>query len=354
MARSGLIGKVQTVLGPVDADNIGVTLVHEHLMWDLPLYFIEPSLPADIALAYQPVMLENLYWVRYNPFSNRDNWTQRDEQVAIDEAIHFKQAGGNTIVDCSTIGVGRDPAALARIARATGLNIIMGAGYYLQAVLPREFDIKTEEEIANEIVRDVTVGVGSSGVRAGIIGEIGCSWPWTESERKSMGAAASAQRRTGVPLTIHPGINKLAPFEIIDMLKSRGADLSRVVLGHIDRTPLEFEDLYKIAEAGCYLEYDLFGFEGYHQLLYPADVPNDAERINRIAKLIAEGYVKQILLSHDMCFKMRLVHYGGHGYAHILRNVVRRMRRKGISDEHVQSMLVENPKRLLQIVEQTT
>ncbi|GAJ22855.1 unnamed protein product, partial [marine sediment metagenome] len=104
---------------------------------------------------------------------------------------------GNTIVDASNIGCGRDPTALVRIAQATGLNIIMGSGYYLEVTHPPELDNKTEMGIADEIVRDVTEGVGDSKIHAGIIGEIGCSWPWAERERKVMGAAASAQRRTG-------------------------------------------------------------------------------------------------------------------------------------------------------------
>jgi len=342
-------GKVQTVLGTVDADNLGVTLPHEHIICNLSVYFEEPSSPADKALAHQPVALENLYWVRYHWLNNLDNLQLLDEQTAIDEVLLYKQAGGNTIVDCSLIAIERNPAALARISRATGINIIVGTGYYLQSSMPPEFDTKTEEEIADEIVHDVTVGIGDSGVRAGIIGEIGCSWPWTENERKSMSAAASAQRRTGATITIHPGHNKSAPLEIIELLKSKGADLNRVIFGHIGRTLREFKDLSRVAEAGCYVEFDQFGWEGYNTLMYPDDMPNDAERINRIAELIAGGYVNHILLSHDVCLKARLVHYGGHGYVHILRNVVSRMLEKGISDEDIHTMMVDNPKRVLQL-----
>lgn len=352
MYDSNLVGKVQTVLGLVEPDDLGIALPHEHLVCDVSSYFVEPSSAADKALAYQPVMLENLYWTRYNTYGNLDNLKLLDEEVAIDEATHYKQAGGNTIVDCSSIGLKRDPAALVRIARATGLNIVMGAGYYVQASLPMGFDSKSEKEIADEIVHDVKIGVGSSGVRAGIIGEIGCSWPWTESERKSMKAAVSAQLRTGAAVTIHPGRSKLAPFEIIETLQRTGADLSRVVFEHNDRGLLDFEDLRKLAEASCYLEFDIFGWEGFNPLILdsPTDFPSDGQRISTIMELIAEGYVNQILLSHDICFKTRLVRYGGHGYAHILRNVVGRMQRQGITDEQIQTMVVENPKRLLTFV----
>jgi len=361
MTKTKLTGKAQTVLGSIDADSLGVTLPHEHLLWDLSLYFVEPSEVTKKGLAHQPVSLENLYWVRYHPLSSPDNLRQLDEQVAVEEATFYRQAGGNTIVEISNVGIGRDPAALARVARATGLNIIMGAGYYVQAAqLPggqsqqeSGLETKTEEEIADEIVRDVTLGVGNSGVRAGIIGEIGCSWPWVENERKSIRAAVSAQHRTGAPLTIHPGRNKLAPFEIIEVLKEKGADLSRVIFNHVERTLFEVEDMCRLAETGCYLEFDLFGSEGYPQIEYQGDFPNDERRVRLIAELTTKGYLNQILLSHDICYKMRLVRYGGHGYSHILRNVVSLMKHKGISDAHIHTMLVENPKDVLQFAEVT-
>jgi len=200
-------GTVQTVLGPIDPSDLGTTLTHEHLICDLSSHFVEPSSAADKPLAYQPVCLENLYWIRYNVFNNLDNLSLLDERVAIEEAVHYREAGGKAIVDCSSFGLKRNPQALVRIAQATGLNIIMGCGYYVDATLPAEFDDVSEDQIADEIVRDLTEGVGNDGIRAGIIGEIGCSWPWTDRERKSMRAAVSAQRRTGAAMTIHPGRN---------------------------------------------------------------------------------------------------------------------------------------------------
>jgi len=350
MDSTKLAGKAQTVLGPIDADSIGVTTVHEHLIFDLTFYFTEPSLPAYKALANQPVRLENRYWVKCHPFEHLDNLIQKNEQVAIAEAMLFKEAGGNTIVDVTSIGLGRDPSMLARIARATGLNIIMGSGYYVWHSRPPDFNSKTEEELADEITRDLTVGVGDPGIRAGIIGEVGNVWPWSEGDRKSLGAAVSAQRRTGAPLSIHPGINRVASLEIIDFLKERGIDFSRVAFDHTERTFQRSDDnLYKVLETGCYIEFDLFGWEGYHTMLFPSmDVPNDEGRINWIAALIAEGYVNQILLAHDICFKVNTASYGGHGFAHILREVVGRMRGKGISGKHIHAMLVDNPRRFLQ------
>ena len=211
-------------------------------------------------------------------------------------------------------------------------------------------DTKTEDDIAAEIVRDITVGVDGTSVRAGIIGEIGCSWPWPENEQKVLRAAAVAQRQTGAPLMVHPGRHETAPFMIIDVLKKAGADLSHTVICHVERTFFDLSLNHKVAEAGCYLEYDLFGWETSYYPLAPIDMPNDGQRLGQIARLIADGLQDRILLSHDICHKFRLGRYGGHGYGHILRNVVPKMRQKGFREEHIRTLLVENPKRMLQFV----
>ena len=194
----------QTVLGPLDPAELGPTSTHEHLLIDFLCMFTPPSEASQKHKAYQPVSLENLGWVTYNPFRNQDNLLLLDIETAISEAMLFKRAGGGTIVDATTIGIGRDPKALAAIARATGINVVMGAGYYVDAVHPAELSEKTEAEIAGEIVADITTGVDGTGVRAGIIGEIGCTWPLTDSERKVLmgrrsGTTRDRRRHSGPP-----------------------------------------------------------------------------------------------------------------------------------------------------------
>lgn len=229
--------------------------------------------------------------------------------------------------------------------------IIMGCGYYVEEVQPTGM---TEEMIADEIVYDITIGVGHTGVHAGIIGEPGMSWPLRDSDRRALRAAARAQKQTGVPVNIHPGNSPDSPFEIIEVLSNAGADISRVVMSHVDRTIVTHDARVKLAKMGCYLEYDLFSFEGWYAKRIvisetnpiKADIPNDA-RINEITALIDEGFLNQILISHDYCMKYRLCRYGAPGYAHILENVVPLMWPKGMSKEHIHNLLVENPKRML-------
>jgi len=351
MEKSKLTGKAQAVLGPIPSEELGITLPHEHLLIDLSIMFNEPNTAKEKRLAHQPVRLENLRWIHYHPIENLDNLLLLDEEVAKSEALDCKATGVNTIVDQSNIGLGRNALALKRISLATGLNIIMGCGYYVAATHTTDMDIKTEEEIAEEIVHDVKVGVGNAGVCAGIIGEIGCTWPLVDNERKVLRAAARAQQITGAPLNIHPGRNPSAPFEIVDILRDAGADISHTVISHIDRTLRNPRDIHKLAETGCYLEYDLFGWEGYYlKAMVSVDLPNDAQRINEIKWLIEEGYLNQILISHDICMKIHLSCYGGRSYSHIMENVVPLMREKTMPEKYIHALLVENPKHLLQFV----
>jgi len=272
----------------------------------------------------------------------------RDERVAIDEAMRFKLAGGNTIVEVTNIGLGRDPEALARISRATGLHVVMGSGYYLAVSHGSQMNKMSEGEIMDEIVKDIMVGVDHTGIRAGLIGEIGCSWPLFPNERKSLRAAGRAQKITGAALHVHPGRDPQAPVEIIDILKGAGADLSRTIFDHIERTYRDLQQTIELAKTGCYIEYDLFGREGYYPI--NLDLPNDAQRINELMQLIDEGYLNQILISHDIWTKTQCCTYGGWGYAHILRNVVPVMLAKGMTRKQIQTIMVDNPRRIFTFV----
>ena len=359
MTDATLSGKVQTVLGTVEPDCLGITLPHEHFLIDQTLggvYFVEPESLSERALAHQPVSLKNLSWVRYHTKDSLDNQILNNVDMAVKEAMLFKLEGGSTIVDQTNLGIGRDARALARLARATGLNIIMGSGYYADSPGTRDrVSGMGEEAIAEEIVGDFTRGVDDTGLRAGIIGELGCSWPLKPNEAKGLRAGALAQTLTGAAMTVHPGRNDRAPLEIIEVLSAAGADLNRVVINHMDRCGYSLETRLHLLQAGCYIEYDLFGFEGY----YPArvalsegklpDMPNDLGRVKEIQDLIERGYLSRILLSHDIGMKIMLVSYGGWGYAHLLREVVPLMQVYGMTSDQIYALMAENPRDLLTI-----
>ncbi|MGE0119036.1 MAG: phosphotriesterase [Dongiaceae bacterium] len=337
-------GKAQTVLQLIHAADLGPTLSHDHLVIDTRWLFKEPSEASLKSLAHQKIGLQNLGWINYNWTSNADNCSVLEEDTAIAEVMRFVGAGGRTIVDPTNIGLGRDPHSLAKISRLTGANIIMGAGYYLEKTLPPELADRSQEAITEEIIRDIEIGVGDTGIRAGLIGEIGCSYPMTDVERRSLRASVDAQRQTGAPLMVHPGRDPKSPFEIVEVVRRAGGDLSRMVICHIDRTCTDRGWLAELAATGCYLEYDLFGNETSYYCQNPkVDMPSDAQRMDIVLWHFEQGLEKQLLISHDIATKTRLSRYGGLGYDHILTNIVPRLRIRGLKEEGIRRLLIDNP-----------
>jgi phosphotriesterase-related protein len=356
-----LEGKAQTVLGPLDPQHLGITLPHEHILADARWAVIEPVGATDRAkveiLVAPDMPMKYLGWLNYNWMSNRDNLRLSNEELAIAEIELFRRAGGQTIVDMTPIGLGRDPSGLARIARATWANIIAGTGFSSSRLHPPELETMTVGEISEMFITEITKGfldglqgVSSSltgtGSRAGIIGEIGCTWPLGRNEEKVLQGAAKAQRLTGAPLSFNPGWSEESILGIIDVLKDAGADPSRIIVSHVDRTTDNLECMRKCCKAGCYLSFDEFSIENNYPLS-DFDLPNDYYRVRMIMHLIADGLVEHILISHDIIQKTRYVAYGGNGYGHILNNIVPRMRRKGMVEEHIRTILVKNPARCL-------
>jgi phosphotriesterase-related protein len=351
MVNYNLAGRIQTVLGPIDPERLGVTLPHEHLLSDgTPINAPQPPEEASAKdLYFKPLSLETVGLIRYYAAPNFDDRRLLDIRTAIEEAMLYRQHGGNSIVDCTSVGLGRDPVGLARISRATGLNIVMGGSYYTSKVHPPDMDCRSEDEIVEKIVRDVTEGVDGTGIKTGILGEVGCSWPLTDNERKVLRSTGRAQQLTGAPITIHPGQgDERAPLEILEVLDEVGTDLSRVTMGHIERTAFQNDIFMRLAESGCYIEWDLFGREdSFHALNLKIELPGEGARIDQIAWLSSQGYADKVLISQDIGSKRHMVRYGGHGYFYILRNTVPRMRNHGFSEEAIHRILVENPRRVL-------
>ena len=340
-------GQVQTVLGAVPASDLGITLPHEHLLLDLRRVFVEPEAAEELLLAHAPVGLENLSWVMMNWCRCRDNLVLDDPELAIEEAMRFKHAGGGTIVDVTSVGLGRRPAELRRIALSTGLHVVMGASYYYAFFHPPGTAEKSEEVLCEEIVTDLTVGADGTGIRGGIIGEVGCSWPLDPVEERILRASARAQRRTGAPITIHPGRHVEAPTQIMDILIEAGAEADGVIMGHVERNGLNRDQLMRLAGSGCYVEFDWFGEVRPTHPYGIVNVPSDGERLDRVADLVANGYGKQVLISQDVAFKTRLAAFGGPGYAHIPRYVQAWMRVKEFTEPVIEDILIGNPGRAI-------
>lgn len=334
---------VSTVLGPISADDMGITLMHEHLLLDATPWFQEPPEASKRKVAYEPVSIEALGMLRNEPFSSLDNCRLFDEALSIREVMRFRLAGGATVVDPTCRGIGRDPAALQRISRATGLHVVMGAGYYLEPAHPAHVKDMSLESIAEEIERDVVEG--DQGVKSGIIGEIGISADFTAEEEKVLRAAARAQKATNVPLEVHlPGWERHAG-RVLDTVTEEGGDLARTVLCHMNPSGKDFDYQAELAERGAWLEYDMLGMDFFYAD-QQAQSPSDEENARAIRGLRDAGYLDRLLLSQDVFIKIQLVRYGGTGYAHILEHFVPRLRRHGFTEQELTALLVDNPKRV--------
>ena len=162
--------------------------------------------------------------------------------------------------------------ALSQISKSTGVHVISGTAFYVDSFIPQQYRDWSVAEMADFMVKEIVEGVGDEGIRCGVIGEVGCSYPLTDLEKKSLQAAAIAQKRTGAPLIIHPGRDEKSPMEILDVLEASGADISHTVMSHLDRTIFDNGKLLEVAKRGCFLEYDLFGIECSHFQVYKGTV----------------------------------------------------------------------------------
>lgn len=343
---------IETVLGPVAAEKLAVTLSHEHLFVNTVVAnYTEPEDPREVHFAFKPVA-EALAWVQANWAENIDNLVLSDEGTAIAETARFAAAGGNCIVDVTPVGIGRDPEALVRVSTATDLHIVMGAGFYVDVTHPAWIRQSTSSEIADHLIQEFTDGVAGTSIKPGLIGEIGCSWPITPSEVTVLQAAGIAQRELGCALSVHPGRNPQAPAEVLRILEGTGCGIERVIMCHVDRTPQSYREMEPLARSGCFVEFDLFGVEtpGKYYSRLGLSVPTDTDRLSMIRTLIDHGHLHQILISQDICFKHRLSRHGGGGYAHIMKSVVPRMSSTSLfSTSEIRALLVDNPARALGI-----
>lgn len=346
LTRDALRGRAQTVLGVIDPVALGPTLMHEHLIWDIrtPTMRAEPDQGPEITLC-------NCFAINYGRKRKvPGNLRFRCEPTALAELAVLREAGGRTMVELTCGGLDPDPGALARLAAESGLNIVMGCGHYVHEYQDPANASRGPDDFAREIIDQVQVGAWGTDVRAGIIGEIGCQAPWTEQERRVMRGALLAMAETGAAVNVHPGRHPDQPQEVADFVRAAGADPSRVIISHIDRTIFDEARILRLADSGVVVEFDLFGQEQSFYALSDIDMPNDAVRLRLIRALIARGHLERVVISHDICYRTRLTRWGGHGYGHIFDNVVPLMRARGFSEAEVEAIVVGNPRRLLTFV----
>ena len=269
----------------------------------------------------------------------------------INEVNHFKKAGGSLIADVTTSDFGRDAKLLLEVSEKTGVHIVAGCGNYVDGSVSEEIKSLSKDQIKNIILTDLTRGIADTGIRAGVIGEIGTGMCMSDFEKKSLCAASEAQAETGYGMHIHACLWNREGLNALSFAVKNGANPQKIYVDHVD-VLLDEDYIMGILDMGAYAEFDDFGKEFYvdrkNRNLLLGSFASDKERVLLIKKLIEKGYVRQILITNDICLKSMTHTYGGWGYDHVITNIIPMMQDFGISDKDIDIMMKENPIRFLE------
>ena len=304
---------IQTVTGAIAPEALGTTLMHEHTLCDL----------WEWGGGYE-----------YNGILD-------DEELQAEELARCREAGGTALVDVTTIGAGRNPAGLRRLAEATGLRLVMGSGWYRERVYPREVYELNANRLADRIVGEFADGADGMGVRPGIIGELGTErFHISPAEERVFRAGARAQRQIGAAITTHTTHFGDLALEQVALLREEGVRPDRIVIGHVgERRNVDLE--LAIAKAGVYVQIDHVGRKPR------SGAQPERQRARNVVAIARAGHLDQLLISMDICGKPALHWNGGHGYDYLLRTFVPLLQEEGLTEAEVRTILVDNPRRVL-------
>ncbi|HXF40384.1 MAG TPA: phosphotriesterase-related protein [Blastocatellia bacterium] len=318
--------QVNTVKGALNTEQLGVTLMHEHVF----------VLSAEIMQNFP------------------EPWGDEEKRVAdaISRLNELKSRGVDTIVDLTVIGLGRYIPRIQRVSSQTDLNIIVATGVYTYNDVPMYFHFQgpgTElggpEFMADMFVRDIEEGIAGTGVRAAIL-KCATDQPGvTPGVERVLRAVAQAHRRTGVPISTHTHAHTERGLEQQRIFEEDGVDLSRVVIGHSgDTTDIAY--LEKLIANGSYIGMDRFGID----VLLPFE-----DRVNTVAKMCELGHAAKMVLSHDAaCFNDWLPEAAlpsvlpNWHFLHIHNNVIPALKERGVTEEQINTMLVDNPRKIFE------
>jgi len=341
---------INTVLGSIPADQLGVIAPHEHFFIDTTFEAIPPTTPEELELFNSPVSMKNIDVLRRNPFLVKDNMVLDDLDTIVYEVNRAKKAGVNTIVDLTNIGIKRDLAKIREVSRRTGVNVIAGGGLYYSLTIEEPYRSMSAEDLAREMIHEIKFGDPETGIKPGVIGEIGTSEVIDEIERKGLLSAAWANLETGLPIYIHTYPWTRVPLEAIKILTDEGVKPEQICICHLD---VEFDEEYLnlIFDTGVYAMFDDFGKEYYFAAADGAfaggPFETDRDRVRMIIKMVKEGHADRLMLATDVCLKALLHTYGGWGYDHIFTNITVMMENEGLSKEDMDTILMKNPTRFI-------
>jgi phosphotriesterase-related protein len=334
---------IHTVLGPMHSSELGRTSMHEHVLSDARVWFSPPrETPPEDAR----VSIQNLGFIHWNSESSGDNLILDDEEVAVAELAAVAEHQGSAIVDLTVVGLGRRVGQLPDIARRAGVHIVVGCGYYIHPSHPDWLEKASIDEICERLLEELKTGIEGTGIRPGLIGEIGTSEEMTECELAVVRAAGRAGAESGSAVNVHLDPLGTEALTIVESLIDEGMPPDRIILSHMDESPDHgYHDA--VAQTGAILEYDTFGAEAYvsDDLTHTTDI----DRCAHLMRMIEGGYASQLTLGCDVYTKSMLRRFGGMGYEHLLKRIVPFLeRRYGLGRETLDRILIENPRRLLE------
>ncbi|WP_139823738.1 phosphotriesterase family protein [Thalassobacillus devorans] len=298
---------IQTVSGKVDPSVLGQTLIHEHVILDL----------SHIRQDSDPIL--------------------SDSEMLNNELSHLAKAGCGGIVEVTNRGMGRDVLSLLSVSKKNNIPIVAATGFYKEEYYPSEVFTMSEEEITDLFLKELTEEIEDTGIKAGIISEIGSSLnEITRAEEKVFRAAIQAQKQTGAPLSTHCELGTMGTAQL-KLFAKAGSDLSKISIGHQDLNGNR-EEYVRLLEAGLYIQFDTIGKNNYRP---------EQERIEDLLFLLDKGYLNQIMLSTDVTKKSYLRVNGGFGYVYLLDNFIPSLQEKGISEKEIHIMTTDNPRRFL-------
>ncbi|MBE0097872.1 phosphotriesterase-related protein [Citrobacter freundii] len=289
-------------------DPTGYTWVHEHLHIDL------------------------------SGFKNNLDCRLDQYDLICQEMKDLRASGVSNIIEMTNRYMGRNPQFMLDLMRDTGINVVACTGYYQDAFFPEHVAARSVEQLAQEMVDEIVVGIDGTELKAGIIAEIGSSeGVITPLEEKVFIAAARAHIETGRPISTHTSFSTMGVEQLV-LLQAHGVDLSRVTVGHCDLKD-NLDNILRMIELGAYVQFDTIGKNNY----YP-----DEKRIAMLHAIRDRGLLSHVMLSMDITRRSHLKANGGNGYDYLLTTFIPQLRQSGFSQADVDTMLRDNPSKFFQ------
>ena len=341
---------IQTVTGILQAEEVQRICVHEHLILDMTHEAIEPTTPESKRLFWDDVRMEHLGMLRHNPYVVRTNLVLDSVPDAVEEVKPLMAAGCNLLLDLTSVGLGRDVVKLQEISRESGLNVVCGCGLFVHDSKVAPYKDWSVEHITAAMLKEIREGVGETGIRPGVIGEIGTSEILYPMEQRALLAAANTSLETGLPVYIHTYPWSRAGIEAVDLLLKEGVKPHNICICHLD-VCFDEGTIFRALDRGVYVEFDNLSKEFY----FPSDdgafaggpFETDVARVHMLKRLVEYGYGDRLLLANDLCLKASLHKYGGDGYDYVFNHFAMMMRMEGIDDNNIGKLLDVNPRRFL-------